>query len=138
MSVPPEGLDSSEILAPCRDPGILKSMEQVEKLVYEAKPYFYFGLAIYALASSDPNPWVFVFSMVLLFCGVLIVRMRLKNRRGKSSIEQLIYDIQPFFYLAFAGFSLLYLRQSKLASGCALLLLFCGTMILRWRLTNRR
>lgn len=113
-------------------------MEKLEKLVYEAKPYFYFGLAIYALASAEPNPWVFACSLILLFCGALIVRMRLKNRRGKSSMEQLIYDIQPFFYLAFAGFSFLYLRQSKFAMGCALLLLFCASMIIRWRLTSRR
>ena len=112
-------------------------MEKVEKLVYEAKPYFYFGLAIYALASSDPNPWVFFCALVRHFCGGLIVRMRLKNRRGKSQIEQLIYDLQPFFYLALAAYSLMFLRQSKLAAGCALLLLFCGSMILRWRLSSR-
>ncbi|RYZ65843.1 MAG: hypothetical protein EOP05_03960 [Proteobacteria bacterium] len=112
-------------------------MEQLEKLVYEAKPYFYFGLAIYALAASDPKPWIIACALVLLGCGVLIVRMRLKNRRGVSSMEQLVYDLQPFFYLALAGYALVYLRSSKMATGFALLLLFCGSIIIRWRLKAR-
>jgi drug/metabolite transporter (DMT)-like permease len=117
---------------------MLESMEQLEKFIYEAKPYFYFGLAIYALAASEPKPWIVACALILLGCGAIIVRMRLKNRRGSSSLEQLVYDIQPFFYLAFAGYALIYLRNSKMATGFALLLLFCGSMILRWRLKNRR
>lgn len=114
----------------------LTGLQRLEEIIYESKPYFYLGLGIYALTSPEPNPWILACALIALFGGTMILRLRLKNRKD-TSLERFVYEVQPFFYLAFAIYALVYLRQSKLAAGCALILLFCSTMILRWRYKHR-
>jgi DMSO reductase anchor subunit len=113
------------------------SMENLERFFYESKPFLCLGLGAYALLSSEPSRIALVCGLVLLFAGTLILRGRFKNRRG-SPLEDIWYEAQPFLYLGIVGYVLLFQRASKIAAGSALLLLFCASMILRWRFKNRQ
>lgn len=95
------------------------------------------GLGVYALAATDPSRIALISGLILLFAGTLILRGRFKNRRG-SPLEEIWYEAQPFLYLGIVGYVLLFQRASKVAAGSAILLLFCASMILRWRFQNRR
>ncbi len=111
--------------------------ENLERFFYEGKPFLCLALGVYAMTSSDPNRIALVCGLILLFAGTLILRGRFKNRRG-SPLEEIWYEAQPFLYLGVVGYILLFQRASKVAAGSALLLLFCASMILRWRFKNRR
>jgi hypothetical protein len=111
-------------------------MEQLERFFYEGKPFLCLALGVYAIASPEPNRFVLACALILLFASTFILRNRFKNRRG-TPLEELWYEAQPFLYLGVAGYVFLFQRSSKIAVGCALLLLFCGMMILRWRFKNR-
>ena len=113
------------------------SMEALERFFYEGKPFLCLALGVYALASSNPSRVALICGLILLFAGTLILRGRFKNRRG-SMLEEIWYEAQPFLYLGVVGYVLLFQRVSKIAAGSALLLLFCASMILRWRFNNRR
>lgn len=112
-------------------------MEKLERLFYESKPYLCLAVGIYAVTSPMANVFVLLCALALLFAGTLIIRSRFQNRRG-TPLEKLWYEAQPFLYLGIAGFALIAKRGSSFAVGCALLLLFCATMILQWRYKNRR
>lgn len=112
-------------------------MEELERFIYESKPFLCLAVGVYALASPQPNTVVIACSLILLMLGTFILRSRFKNRRD-STLERLWYESQPFLYLGVAAYVLLYQRGSKIAAGSALLLLFCASAILRWRFNNRR
>jgi hypothetical protein len=112
-------------------------MEKLERFFYECKPFLCLALAVYAFASPDPSPVALLSGLALLIAGTFILRGRFKQRKG-SALEMLWYEAQPFLYLGVAGYVFLFKRTSRIAVGCALLLLFCATMILQWRYKNRR
>jgi drug/metabolite transporter (DMT)-like permease len=114
----------------------MDSFDQFEHFVYESKPFAVLAIAIYALSAERPNSFLITCACILLFCGTFLLRLRLKHRRG-SPIETLFYESQPYFYLGLGLYTLFFKNQSKFAAGCALLLVFCGTMIMRWRYKNR-
>ena len=113
------------------------TMEKLERFFYESKPFICLALAVYALASPDPNHIAMVSALALMVAGTFILRNRFKNRRG-SALEEIWYEAQPFLYLGVCGYVLLFQRASHIAVGFALLLLFCASMILNWRYRNRR
>ena len=112
-------------------------MEKLERFFYETKPFLCLALAIYAFASPEPSKTALLCGLTLLIAGTFILRSRLKSRKG-SALEMVWYEAQPFLYLGVAGYMLMYQRNSRIAIGSALLLLFCATMILQWRYQNRR
>jgi uncharacterized membrane protein HdeD (DUF308 family) len=112
-------------------------MEKLERFFYESKPFICLALAVYAFASPDPSKVALLSGLGLMVAGTFIIRKRFQHRKG-SPLEQLWYEAQPFLYLGVAGYVFLYQRSSRFAIGCAMLLLFCATMILQWRYKNRR
>jgi|GEM_PF-2751475 len=111
-------------------------INRLEALFYEFRPYFLLALGIYVLGAQDPSPFAIACVLILMVCSTLIIRFRMKARRG-SSLEQLFYDMQPVIYFCLAGYAMVWLHHSKLALACALILLFCATMIVRWRLGRK-
>jgi len=62
------------------------------------------------------------------------VKAPLKYRyRNENAIEKMFYEIQPFLYISFALFTFITRPDSKFANLCAMILMFSGFMILRWR-----
>lgn len=111
-------------------------MDQMEIAFYEAKPFLYLGLGVYVLSSQEPNPILIASALLLMFCAALIIRLRLKNRRG-TPIERLVYKSQPWAYLAIGLCAIFYLKDSKVGLGSGLILLFISTIIVRWRYKGR-
>jgi hypothetical protein len=109
----------------------------MEKLFYEVKPYLLLALSIYVLSAEEPKIVLIIAGLVLLIASTLILRMRLRARKG-STVESAFYEAQPFLYLAIGGYALYFLKSSKFAVGCALLLMTCGVLILNWRYEGRR
>lgn len=109
-------------------------MAKIEAIFYELRPLLYAVLGIYVLVAHEPSPILLGCAFILMFCAALILRLRLKARRG-ASMEQIFYDLQPVIYLALGVYALVWLRQSKIALASALVLLCCGTVIVRWRLS---
>jgi hypothetical protein len=108
-------------------------MRKLESMFYEIRPYFLLLLGLYVLIAQKPSAFGIACVLILLVCSGTIIRFRLQARRG-TAFEQIFYDLQPVFYLGLALYALVWLHHSKFALACALLLLFCGSVILRWRM----
>jgi len=52
----------------------------LEKTFYEARPFVYLGLAIYALTGPYASPMAFWSGMVLLFAAGFILKLRARWR----------------------------------------------------------
>ena len=52
----------------------------MEKIYYELKPVLFLGLGTYGIFWSHHNRWSRIFGGLLIFCGVMIVLWRMKNR----------------------------------------------------------
>lgn len=111
-------------------------MEEIEKVFYHSKPFLVLGLGIYLVSAPLPNPFVVGIALLLMLWSAFILRMRMKAK-GVKGAEALFYEFQPFIYIGLSGYTLLEFRESKLGVGSALLLIFCGTQIIRWRSTHR-
>jgi membrane protein CcdC involved in cytochrome C biogenesis len=104
---------------------------------YELKPFLLLALSVYALSAENPNPVLVSSGLILLFCSGLILKMRMKHRRG-AGLEALFYELQPFLYLGLAMYVLFFKRSSIATVGCAMVLIFCTVVILNWRYRFRR
>lgn len=111
-------------------------MNKLGLIFYETRPFLLLALGLYVLVSQEPSPVLVASALTLLFCAALILRLRLKARKG-SAMEQFVYDLQPILYLGLGAYALVWLRSSKLAVASALVLLFCGSLILRWRMSGK-
>ena len=110
----------------------------LEKVIYEAKPFLCVALAVYALMLPNPSVFVVVCSILLIAAGALILRARMKARSKGKGLEQFFYEMQPFIYIGLAGYALITQRSSKLAVVSSLILFFCAAVILKWRAEHRR
>ena len=109
----------------------------MEKFFYEAKPYILLALGVYVLSAEQPKVVLILSGLLLVLASTIILRMRMKSRKG-SSLETLFYEAQPFLYLGIGGYALYFLKSSKFAVGCALMLMCCAVLILNWRYEGRR
>lgn len=100
-----------------------------ERVFYEARPILFLVMGAIAFFNANGSKILLVCGFVLLFCATLVLSLRSANR----NFEKLIYDVRPYAYLAGAGLTLYYYNDSRIAVASALLLMFCATLILRWR-----
>ncbi|MBC7371431.1 MAG: hypothetical protein H7326_07700 [Bdellovibrionaceae bacterium] len=107
-----------------------------EEFLYELKRYAYVAIGVYALSVEHPNPILIAFALVLLLCGIAVLRMGFESRPN-ANLESLFYESLPFIYLGLGGYALLFLVASKFGVACGLTLLFCATKVLRWRMKSR-
>jgi hypothetical protein len=111
-------------------------MRDWESFLYESKPYAYVALGVYALSVDKPKPFVVACAILLLFAGILVLRVRFRNRPG-SNLESLFYESLPFIYIGLGVYALVFLEASKMAVSCGVVLLFCATKVIRWRMNDR-
>ncbi|MGZ3743414.1 MAG: hypothetical protein ACXWRA_06130, partial [Pseudobdellovibrionaceae bacterium] len=112
-------------------------LEDWESFLYESRPYAYVAFGTYALSVDKIDIISMGFAAILIYSGILILRMRFKYRKA-SSLESLYYESLPFFYLGLGVYSLTFLKLSKIGVGSGVILLFCATKIFQWRIRNRR
>jgi hypothetical protein len=89
------------------------------------------------LSVENPKIYVIVSALVLIFCGIAVLRMRFRSRRG-ASLDTLFYESLPFLYLGIGFYVLLFRHSSKIAVASGVILLFCATKVLQWRVRNRQ
>lgn len=112
-------------------------LDDWESFIYESRPFAYVALGVYALSVEKPNILLMAFAAILIFCGILVLRMRFAARKG-SNIESLLYESLPFLYLAIGVYALVFLNASKIGVGSGVVLLFCATRVFHWRIRHRR
>lgn len=112
-------------------------LDNWESFLYESRPFAYVALGAYALAVDKVDIISIGFAGLLIFCGILVLRMRYAARAG-SSLESLYYESLPFLYLGIGVYALVFLNFSKIAVGAGVILLFCATKVFHWRIRNRR
>lgn len=110
----------------------------LEKLIYEAKPFLCIAVAIYAMLLPNPSVAVVVCSILLLAAGAMILRARMKARSKGRGLEQFFYEAQPWIYMALAAYAFITQRNSKLAVVSSAILFFCAAVILKWRAQYRK
>ncbi len=102
---------------------------------YESRPYLYVALGSYALSVDAPSLFVINAAVVLILCGLIVLRMRYKNRQ--STLEYLFYESLPFLYLAIGVYAIAFQYSSKISIASGVILLFCATKVFQWRMKNR-
>lgn len=112
-------------------------LDDWESFLYESRPFAYVALGAYALSVEKPNLVVMGFSAVLIFLGIVVLRMRFAARKG-ASLESLYYESLPFLYLGLGVYALVFLNASKVGVASGVVLLFCATRVFHWRIRNRR
>jgi drug/metabolite transporter (DMT)-like permease len=112
-------------------------MNEFSTFTYELKPFVLLALSVYALSASDPNPLLIGCGLILLFCSGMILKMRMRHRRG-SGVEAVFYELQPFLYLGLSLYVLFFKHSSTATVGFAMVLIFCTVVILNWRYRFRR
>jgi hypothetical protein len=112
-------------------------LDDWESFLYESRPFAYVALGAYALSVEQPDLILMGFAAVLIFCGILVLRMRYAARLG-STLESLYYESLPFLYLGIGVYSLAFLNASKIGVASGVVLLFCATRVFHWRIRNRR
>lgn len=100
-----------------------------EKVFYEVRPLLYLVLGGLAIFYRQTSKIFIVVGILFLLFGSVVFSQRLAAR----SAEKFFYDIRPFIYVFLSILSLFYFNESSLGIGSALLLLFCSSMIVRWR-----
>lgn len=105
--------------------------------LYESRPFAYVALGAYALSVEKPDIVMMAFAAVLIFLGIIVLRMRFMARKG-ASLESLYYESLPFLYLGIGVYALAFLNTSKIAVASGVVLLFCATRVFHWRIRNRR
>ncbi len=108
-----------------------------ESFLYESRPFAYVAIGTYALAADKPNLILLAAAAILIFCGILVLRMRFNARAG-ATMESLYYESLPFLYLGIGVYALFFLNFTKIAVGSGVILLFCATKVFQWRILNRR
>ncbi|HVK61502.1 MAG TPA: hypothetical protein VM432_08130 [Bdellovibrionales bacterium] len=111
-------------------------MEELERIFYQSKPFLLLGLGVYVISSQQPSKIGVAFALVAMFVAAFILRMRLKARND-ADVEGVFYEAQPYAYLALSLYAIFGVQNSKIALGLGIMLLFCATMIIRWRAQNR-
>ena len=110
----------------------------LEKFIYELKPFLCVAVSVYALLLPNPSVIVVVCAILLIAAGALILRARMKARSKGKGLEKIFYEFQPFIYIGLAAYAIITQRNSKLAVVCSLVLFFCAAMILKWRSEYRK
>ena len=89
-----------------------------DSFLYESRPFAYVALGVYAVSVDQPDIIVLGFAALLLYLGILVLRMRFAARKG-ASLPSLYYESLPFLYLAVGVYALAFLNASKIgvASG---------------------
>jgi hypothetical protein len=112
-------------------------LDNWESFLYESRPFAYVALGVYALAVDKPDLILMGAAALLIFCGILVLRMRYAARAG-SSLESLYYESLPFLYLGVGVYAIVFMEFTKIAVGAGVILLFCATKVFHWRIRNRR
>lgn len=112
-------------------------LDNWESFLYESRPFAYVALGAYALAVDKPDLIWMAAAAILIFCGIVVLRMRFAARAG-STLESLYYESLPFLYLGIGVYALAFMDFSKIAVGSGVILLFCATRVFHWRIRNRR
>lgn len=113
------------------------NLNSLESFLYESRPYVYVSVGMYALAVEQINVQIFLFALVLLFCGILVLRRRYRYRKG-ATLESLYYESLPFIYLSLGIYALVFLQIPRTGVASGVILLFCATKVFQWRIRNRR
>lgn len=106
-----------------------------DNFIYESRPFVYLALGSYTLAADSPNLFVINAAFILIICGLVVMRMRYKNRQ--SRLDYLFYESLPFLYFAIGVYAIAFHYSSKIAVASGVLLLFCATKVFQWRMKNR-
>jgi len=112
-------------------------LDDWESFIYESRPFSYVAMGVYALSVDKPNLLLMAFSAVLMFIGILVLRMRYISRKG-ANLQSLYYESLPFLYLGIGVYALVFMDFTKIAVGSGVILLFCATKVFKWRIENRR
>lgn len=112
-------------------------LDDWESFLYESRPFSYLSIGVYALSVEKVDLVLIGLAMVLVFCGILVLRMRFKNRKG-STLESLYYESLPFIYLSLGIYAIVFFDAARIAVGSGVILLFCATKVFHWRYRNRR
>ena len=100
---------------------------------YEMKPYLCLAGAAFALCQKDPSPFLIVAAMTLLTAGAWILRARWRVRGRGTPLESQFYELQPYLLIGLGILAMAVQKTSKLTIAFSLALMFCATMILKWR-----
>lgn len=112
-------------------------LDDWESFLYESRPFAYVALGMYALSVDQPDLMLLGFAALLVFIGIIVLRMRFNARMG-SNVESLFYESLPFLYLGIGVYALVFMDFTKIAVGSGVVLLFCATRVFHWRIRNRR
>jgi len=112
-------------------------LDDWESFLYESRPFAYVSLGVYAVSVDHPDILMMGFAAILIYSGILVLRMRFRNRKG-ATLESLFYESLPFLYLGVGAYALAFLNASKVGVGSGVILLFCATKVFQWRVLNRR
>jgi hypothetical protein len=112
-------------------------LDNWDSFLYESRPFAYVALGVYAVSVDHPDILMMGFAAILVYSGILVLRMRFRNRKG-ATLESLFYESLPFLYLGIGAYALAFLNASKVSVGSGVILLFCATKVFHWRVRNRR
>lgn len=112
-------------------------LDDWESFLYESRPFAYVALGMYALSVDAPDLMLLGSAAVLVFIGIIVLRMRFNARKG-ANVESLFYESLPFLYLGIGVYALAFMDFAKIAVGSGVVLLFCATRVFHWRIRNRR
>lgn len=112
-------------------------LDDWDSFLYESRPFAYVALGVYALSVETPDVVVLGLAAVLIFCGILVLRMRYAARKG-ANLESLYYESLPFLYLGLGVYALAFMNASRIGVASGVILLFCATRVFHWRIRNRR
>lgn len=112
-------------------------LDDWESFLYESRPFAYVALGTYALSVDEPDLVMLGCAALLVFIGIIVLRMRFNARKG-ANVESLFYESLPFLYLAIGVYALAFMDFTRIAVGSGVVLLFCATRVFHWRIRNRR